>query len=182
MLVSLLIVGLTAGGFVAARAPRGEAPRPVGAGEVAESASALPTPIPLPSATPLPTPLPAVDRETIVDTAVTYFGALAPFDVPPGLEAAAIALGVYEPSASSVDEPVADSAPAAPPSGDVAPPPDDGSAAGDAPADPTPAPAAPLPALPVLEPVEPVETPIPTPVPLPGVDVLETPQVLPLLP
>ena len=179
MLVSLLILGLTAGGFVAARAQTEEVPPQLGAGEVSDSEAPLPTPIPLPSGTPLPTPLPSVDRATIVDTAVTYWGVFVPFDVPPGLEEVAVALGVSEPRASTDDvEAVGTPSPSAAP--EAAPPPaDEGSVADDGAAESTPAPLA-VP-LPTLEPVEPVETPIPLPAPLPTVDLsLETPTPLPL--
>ena len=177
-IVSVLIIAATAG-VLAARADRDPQPAPdVQAGDVAESA--LPTPVPLQSATPLATPLPtpaaAVNRATIVDTAVTFWENVMPFEVPEGLETLAASLRGGEPSGSSrsvapTPTPTPSPEPLAEPAATPAP-------------TPTPAPLVPLPT------VEPLVTPSPEPLPLPSVgdplptlgDPLPTPTLDPLLP
>ena len=175
ILVSLVIVALTAGGFVAARAQREPAAvdavnADTGAGEVSESG--LPTPIPLPSATPLPTPLPEVGRATIVDTAVTFWGTWVPFDVPDSLVEVAIALGGSGGATSDGD----DVAPAPVVTPEPTPQPPPAEPDPPAPAETTPAPL-PIP----LPTVEPIETRVPMPVPLPSVDLAPPTATLPPL-
>ena len=178
VLVSAVIVALSAGGFVAARAQPAEEATVTGAGDVSESA--LPTPIPLTSGTPLPTPLPEVDRAAIVDTAVTFWGTWMPFEVPDALAALADGSSGTARTSGRDDPPPA---PALTPS--PAPPPADaGSPAAPPPSAATPAPQpVPLPTLAPLPTLEPLPTVEPLPTPLPTLDpALPDATLPPLLP
>ena len=72
IVLALMIVAVSAGGLLAARAYRGESP--AAAADVAETP--LPTPV-SPSETPLPTPVP-LGQTAIVDTAVAFWVEFVP--------------------------------------------------------------------------------------------------------
>jgi hypothetical protein len=161
ILVSVVVVLVTAGGLVAAR---GGTP----AGDVAETP--LPTPVPLetttplptPLSTPLPTPVPPMPQGAVVDTAVTFWGAWLPEEVTDGLNEALMA---SDGSRSSPPRGGPASAPTASPS-----PSPVNQATTDTPL-PLPIPLPPAPIVtpaPLPLPVEPTAVPLPSvPLPLP---------------
>ncbi len=182
IVLSLLIVAVTAGGLLAARGQRAETV-PVAAADA--DPSPLPTPVPVESATPLPTPIP-LGQTVIVDTAVAFWVAFIPEELADEYRHAILAAGgipALRPSrtahggdAQSGDAPSGDSAggtstgaTAAPAATPVPVVPSLGG--GVAATTPAPLPAPPLPSDPVL------------PVPLPSVPLpVPTPTLPPLLP
>lgn len=164
ILVSFIIVLLTAGGLVAARSG---AP----AGDVAETP--LPTPVPLETSTPLPTPLPTpvapMPQGAVVDTAVSFWGAWLPAEVTDAFDEALMASASGGSRSSTSTPPRGDRTTASTPSPSPV----------DEPATPSPLPL-PLPPAPA---VTAPPAPLPTAVPLPSVPLtVPTPTLPPLLP
>ena len=159
VLISILVVLVTAGGFAAARSGAPERDN-VGADDVTETP--LPTPVPLETGTPLPTPVPPMEQGSVVDTAVTWWGAWLPDEVTDALNEIVASRSRSSTSTSPRgDQPATASVSASP--------------------SPSPEPAADEPP-PLLVPL-PLPTPLPTLAPLPTVDLpLPTPTFPPLLP
>ncbi len=147
LVVSIVIVLLTAGGFVAARSGAADQ-LTTGAGDVEETP--LPTPVPLETGTPLPTPVAAMPQGAIVDTAVTFWGPWLSEEVTDALNEIAAGRSGTAGSGSG---------------GDAAAPPTETPMSTPTLAPVTPPPAVPLPA-PTAVPLPPLPVPIPS-VPLP---------------